>query len=144
MGPLTVTSQSPTSKLHGTIIYDFLGYRVSVPSSQLTTQAEVFISKSADENTALAFYNPSSMASLVLSFELHDADGESAGEANLALEPGQHRALFVDDVLLFSDYVGQQFTGHVVVSSADGKFAMVSLLLDRATGALATISPVVR
>ena len=67
VGPLTVTSQSLVSELHGTVIYDFLGYLVSVPSSQLTTEAEVFLSKSADENTALAFYNPSSMVSLVLS-----------------------------------------------------------------------------
>ena len=145
VGPLTVTSQSLTSELHGTIIYDFLGYLVSVPSSQLTTEAEIFVSKSADENTALALYNPSSMASLTLSFELHDANGESSGDSNITLEPGQHLALFVDDVSLFGDYLEQQqqFIGHVVISSEGGRFAMVSLLQDAVTGALAAVSPVV-
>ena len=144
VGPLTVTSQSPTSELHGTVIYNFLGHLVSAPPSQLITNTEVFISKSADENTALVFYNPSSMAFAVLSFELHDADGESVGEANLTLEPGQHQALFVDDVSLFGGYFEQQFTGHVVISSEGGGFAMVSLLQNMATGALTTVSPVVR
>ena len=144
VGPLTVSSLSSTSELHGTIIYDFLGYRVSVPSSQLTTEAEVFVSKTADENTGLALYNPSPSHSVALSFGLRDADGGSVGNANITLVPGEHRALFVDDVSLFGNYLGQQFTGHVVISSEGGRFAMVSLLLDRATGALATISPVVR
>ena len=146
VGPLTIASQSPTSELYGTVIYDFLGYLVSVPSSQLTTEAEISVSKSEDENTGLALYNPSSINSVVLSFELHNANGESSGDSNITLEPGQHLALFVDDVSLFGDYLEQQqqFIGHVVISSEGGRFAMVSLLQEAPTGALAAVSPVGR
>ena len=46
----------------------------------------------------------------------------------------------------FGDYLEQQqqFIGHVVISSEGGRFAMVSLLQEASTGALAAVSPVVR
>ena len=146
-GPLTVTSQSRTSQLRGAVIYDFLGYRVSVPTSELSAEAEVFVSKSADENTGLALYNPSVTDTITLSLGLYDASGQGVWRTPVTLSPGQHFARFVDDASLFSGYLNRQtqFTGHMVITSSDGgRFAVVGLLQDTATGALAAVSSVVR
>ena len=86
VGPLTVASSS--SQLHGTVIYEFLGYLVSVPASELTTEAEIFISKSADENTGLALYNPSATNNITLELVLHTADGNAFYRIYVTLEPG--------------------------------------------------------
>ena len=146
-GPLTVTSQSRMSQLHGTVMYDFLGYRVSVPDSKLTIEAEVFVSKSADENTGLALYNPSATDTITLSLGLYAASGQGVWRTPVTLSPGQHFARFVDDASLFSGYLNRQtrFTGHTVITSSGGEgFAVAGLLQDTATGALAAVSSVVR
>ena len=119
---------------------------MSVPASELTTEAEIFISKSADENTGLALYNPSATNNVTLELVLHTADGNAFYRIYVTLEPGQHLARFVDGAPLFDAALGQrqQFTGHTVITSSSGRFAVVSLLQDTATGALAAVSPVVR
>ena len=119
MGALTVDSDlGAQSQLRGTVVYELLGQRVSIPAAELVTEAEVFLSKSASENTSLVLYNPNNDP-LELEFVMYTSQGRPFWRLYVMLEPGQHLARFMDADPLFSAYFRRrtEFTGHVVVSS---------------------------
>ena len=145
VGPLTVESElGEDSQLRGSVVYELLGHRVSVPAAKPTAQATVCVSKSARENTGIALFNPSREEPVELELVLHESDGSPVTQVDLTLEPGQHLARFMDEAPLFQDVLGSrsEFVGHAVIrSSADGHFAAASLLQDTATGSVAVVNP---
>ena len=146
MGALTVDSDlGAQSQLRGTVVYELLGQRVSIPAAELVTEAEVFLSKSASENTSLVLYNPNSDP-LELEFVMYTSQGRPFWRLYVTLEPGRHLARFMDEDPLFSAYFRRrtEFTGHVVVSSEGERFAVMSLLHNNETGAMVFVKPAVR
>ena len=148
VGPLTVESElAEDSLLRGSVVYELLGHRVSVPAAKLTDEATVFVSKSPQENTGIALFNPNPEDPVELELALHDADGSRVGQVDLTLEPGQHLARYMDEAPLFPDALGPQseFVGHAIIrSTEDGQFAVVSILQDTRTGAVALVTPGIR
>ncbi len=146
MGALTVDSDlGAQSQLRGTVVYELLGQRVSIPAAELVTEAEVFLSKSASENTSLVLYNPNSDP-LELEFVMYTSQGRPFWRLYVTLEPDRHLARFMDEDPLFSAYFRRrtEFTGHVVVSSEGERFAVMSLLHNNETGAMVFVKPAVR
>ena len=145
VGPLTVESElAEDSLLRGSVVYELLGHRVSVPAAKLTDEATVFVSKSPEENTGIALFNPNPDAPVELELVLHNPDGSPVAQIDLTLEPGQHMARYMDETPLFQDTLGSwsEFTGHAVIRSVgDGPFTVISLLQDTTTGAVAVVNP---
>lgn len=145
VGPLTVESGlGEESRLRGSVVYELLGHRVSVPAATPTGEATVFISKSRDENTGVALFNPSPEDPVELALVLHTPDGNRIKQIDLTLEPGQHLARYMDEAPLFQDVLGSrsEFAGHAIIRSVDdGHFTVVSLLQDTKTGAVAVVNP---
>lgn len=148
VGPLTVESElGEDSQLRGSVVYELLGHRVSVPAAKLTEEATVFVSKSPEENTGIALFNPNPEDPVELEIVLHEPDGTSVTLIDLKLEPGQHLARYLDESPLFQDILGSrsEFVGHAMIRSAeDGNFAVVSFLQDTGTGSIAFVSPGIR
>ena len=145
VGPLTVESElGEDSLLRGSVVYELLGHRVSVPAAKLTGEATVFVSKSPQENTGIALFNPNPEDPVELELVLHNPDGSPVAQIDLTLEPGQHMARYMDETPLFQDTLGSwsEFTGHAVIRSVgDGPFTVISLLQDTTTGAVAVVNP---
>lgn len=147
-GPLTVESElGEESQLRGSAVYELLGHRVSVPAAKPTGEATVFVSKSPDENTGVALFNPSPEDPVELELVLHTQDGNPVTQIDLTLEPGQHLARYLDEAPLFQEVLARraEFVGHVIVrTGGDGHFAVAGLLQDKRTGAVALVTPAVR
>ena len=148
VGPLTVESElGENSQLRGSVVYELLGHRISVPATTLTHKATVFVSKSPEENTGIALFNPSPEDPVELEIVLHEPDGSPLTQIDLKLEPGRHLARYLDESPLFQDVLGSrsEFVGHAMIRSAeDGNFAVVSFLQDTRTGAIALVTPGIR
>lgn len=146
-GPLTVESElGEESQLRGSAVYELLGHRVSVPAAKPTGEATVFVSKSSEENTGVALFNPSPEDPVELELVLHTEDGSPVTQIELTLEPGQHLARYLDEAPLFEEVLGPraEFVGHVIVRAGeDGHFAVVSLLQDTRSGAVALVTPAI-
>ena len=145
VGPLTVESElGEDSQLRGSVVYELLGHRVSVPAATLTPEATVFVSKSPEENTGIALFNPDLEEPVDLELVLHAADGSQITRVDLTIEPGQHLARYMDETPLFQGTLSSQleFVGHTIIRSRTGReFAVVSFLQDTTTGALAIVNP---
>ena len=148
VGPLTVVSElGEQSLLRGSLVYELLGHRVSVPAAKPTTEATVFVSKSAEENTGVALFNPSLEEAVNLEVVLRVADGSDITRIDLALEPGQHLARYLDEAPLFPDVLGPRtaFAGHAIIRSTEGgHFAVAGLLQNTTTGSVAVVTPGMR
>ena len=145
-GVITVELQSGlASQLHATVIYELMGHHVSVPAARLTTGAEVFVSKTAEENTGLVAYNPND-EDLTLELVLYTTEGRPFYRVYATLEPGQQLTRFLDEEPFFDGWLGrqQQFTGHVVIVTEGEQFALMSLLQNTETVAIAAVIPALR
>ncbi len=145
VGPLTVVSElGEDSLLRGSLVYEILGHRVSVPAAKPTAEATVFVSKSAEENTGIALFNPNLEETVDLEIVLHVADGSGIARIDLTLEPGQHLARYLDEAPLFPDVLGARtaFAGHAIIRSTEGGlFTVAGLLQNTTTGSVAVITP---
>lgn len=155
-GAVTVTStmQGTKSRVRADLIYELLGYKVSVPPADVVTHAEYYVSYSGaieGENTGIAIYNPSLDAegAVEVDAKLLDADGMEVASTMLTLEASEHRAMYVDEEGLFPDFFDSsagetaEFTGTLSVSTSAGVSA-IGLLQDRMTGAVSTVQPILR
>ncbi len=133
--PVTGTSSFTILDATGKIFSD-----VGVPESFLGTSFTLFARYTAGvTDIGLALINPSSTDTISLKLELVNIDGTKKAETSLSLGPRAHIARFLAE--LYATTIGTDFTGTVVVSSANAKpFGGITL---RITGNLYTSMPMV-
>lgn len=144
VGPVEVVSERGSqSQLEGTEVFESLGAFVSVSSSELVDTQQVFVSVNSKESTGLAIYNPNPEA-VTLKLVLADGSGIIQATIDLNLDAKQQMARFVNEAELFKDYFdarGEPFSDTLNLYLEDGRgFAVIGLLLDRATNGLIAVS----
>lgn len=140
-GPVEVYSTlGQVSQLEGAEAYDFLGFSVSVPSSSPKLKFRGYVNFDQEERTAIAVYNPDKTHSVELALVLYGADGEQADASTLGLNAGQQVAVFLDSSTLFGDSIEGDFRGTLTITSEVIPVAVLSLIMDKATGALVVVS----
>ncbi len=143
-GPIEVVSdQGLLSTLDGTLVFELLGNLVSVSSCPLRSANQTFVSFNQSENSGLAVYNPDREKSALLELRLLDYKGEEVAVAEVTLEPGTQRALFVNDQDLFSTYLSgleEAFVGTLHIVTSDGvEVGVLGLIQRRSDGALLSV-----
>jgi len=145
-GAIEVIAQTGVSSaLRGTALFDILGNFVSVDSARPGTCHQVYVSVSSQENTGVAWFNPSAVAQSRLRVSLYDKGGAQRATAEVTLNPKQHSARFADDATLFKTFFQQNpaaFTGTLGIQVLSGSpIAVTGLIQKRATGALISVPP---
>ncbi len=133
-GSIKVVSDLGTaSKLEATEAFSVLGNFVSVPSATLAAVQQVFVSVNIGENTGFAAYNPNPTV-VDMNICMIDSSGNERANVDLSLNPGERKALFVDNVLLFENFlqtVGNNFTGTMTISTLNGEVLAILGLLQK-------------
>lgn len=120
------------SLLEGSIIFELLGFKTSVPNAVIRPTNQIYVSRDASENTALAVFNPSRDQTVNLLLRLNDEAGNFGAFREMALGPGQRVATFLDSPELFQDF----FQG---VSNFQGTLNMFFVDLQDSVAALGLI-----
>ena len=133
-GYATVVSDSQSSQITGTVIYNVNGFEVSVSSSLLSPQHHFFAERDSTANTGIAWANPGD-EDISIALLLLDPNGQTAGQSTIDLPAGAQLARFIDQIF---DEIGSDFQGSVHAQS-DREFAMVGFR-QKTSGSLATLS----
>ncbi|MFQ5738262.1 MAG: hypothetical protein ACE5JX_04575 [Acidobacteriota bacterium] len=131
------------SELEGTEVFDLLGNFVSVPSAVPAAVQQVFVSFNAEENTGFAAYNPDPQNPVNLDISLVDESGNERAVGELSVASRERISVFVDEAVLFSDFLkaNPTFTGTMNISTRNGALvALLGLLQRRDTGALIAVA----
>ena len=142
-GSIEVTSNlGANSKLEATEAFSLLGKFVSVPSATLAAIQQVFVSVNAGENTGFAAYNPN-LTAVDMNICMIDDDGNERADVDMSIDPSERISIFVDHADLFQGFlnsVGNNFTGTMRISTANGEvLAILGLLQKAASQALIAV-----
>jgi hypothetical protein len=147
VGPLKVGSirlvsqRGVSSEIEGTLVFEHLGYHVSVDSSPARSTHQVFVSRRSGEDTGIAIYNPNAEA-VSLDLSLLDNQGSQTAGGQLTLQAFEHKSLYVHQIDVFSGYFSsvQSFYGTLNIAvRGDKKISALGLLI-KSTGAMIAIS----
>ena len=139
-----ISDRGEGSKIEGTEIFEILGNSVSVNSTPSRASHQLYISRTSEENTGMAAYNPDKDNSVTLDLFLLDNQGVEKARKLLELEGGQQRASFVDEEELFRDFFQANpasFQGTLNINVlGGGAVSTIGLLQKKETGALIAVS----
>lgn len=131
--------------LEGTEVFQVLGHFVSVPQAHLRRSHQLYVSRTGEENTGVALYNPWSDTPLFVEMQLADAEGATVAVQQIRIEPRQQVLGFVDDNALFKSFfnaAGGDFRGTLNIRSGkDRGLAALGLLQRFDSGALIAVAP---
>ena len=137
------SSRGSESVLEGTLIFEVLGNSVSVNNASAASRRELYVSRTADENTGFAAFNPDA-AAVTIEVRLRDDHGELKATRQLDLQPLEQLTGFVDEARLFADYFKQnsaEFKGTIAIEVLSGSgLSAVGLIQKRQTGALIAVA----
>jgi hypothetical protein len=135
VGYALVVADSLKSGLVGNAIFTVAGvFDVSIPDSQPTTRATLFVEKEASAaiDSGIALLNPGS-APITLTLALIDSGGQEVDDAQIVLAAGQKISKSISDLF----YGLGHFTGSVRISSGSPFHALG--LRQRGSGSLASL-----
>ena len=78
-----IAETGEAEKLEGTVIFEVLGYSVSVPASPLGPAGQIYVSLNPDEQSGIAIYNPDAASKSVLDLVLLDNHGRQTATRQL-------------------------------------------------------------
>ena len=141
------STRGARSAIEGTLIFEVLGHSVSVSSSLQGDSHQVYVSRTEEENTALAAYNPHPTLNAFLEVLLLDQTGDQKALVYLRLRPREQLARFVDEEELFESFFNQHpedFKGSLRITlGGKDRAATVALIQRRSNGALIAVSTAV-
>ncbi|MFQ5740956.1 MAG: hypothetical protein ACE5JX_18295 [Acidobacteriota bacterium] len=133
-GYATVFSDNGLSELVGGITYNLVGFEVSVPSSRLGVDFQVFVEKNASANSGIALANTGNTQIAVL-LRLLDRNGNLVDSTTLTPAGREQCPRFIDELF---DEVPPSFTGSVRATS-ENAFGLVGIR-QKTTGSMAILT----
>jgi hypothetical protein len=139
-----ISDRKEQSRLEGAEVFEVLGSFVTVNSSSPGKNHQIYVSSTSEENSGVAFYNPSRDNTALVEVTLFNSKNTQKAQKEITLQPRQQLVRFVDDKELFVglfNNITNDFQGKIQVRVLDEqKIAVIGLLQKRATGALIAVS----